>query len=65
MLAAQWTLAMQLTGVPAKCIAIGTPYSQAMSPILCVSRIPPEVARSGWILPTACFSQRTWKPSFR
>ena len=32
--AAQCTLAMQLTGVPAKCIAIGTPYSSAMSPIL-------------------------------
>jgi hypothetical protein len=30
-----------------RCMAIGTPNSSAMSPILCVSRIPPEVARSG------------------
>src|SRR5205807_862733 len=36
-----------------------------MSPILCVSKIPPEVARSGWILLTACFSHSTWNGSFR
>ena len=34
--AAQWTLAMQATGVPAKCMAMGTPSSSAMSPILWV-----------------------------
>src|SRR6266699_896387 len=44
--AAQCTLAMQESGVPAKCIAMGTPYSCAPSPIFLVSRIPPEVARS-------------------
>ncbi len=38
---------MHDTGVPAKCIAIGTPPSCARSPIFFVSRIPPDVARSG------------------
>jgi len=45
--AAQCTLARQETGVPAKCIAMGTPYSWPASPIFFVSRIPPAVARSG------------------
>ena len=37
-----------LERIPAKCMAIGTPYSSAMSPILWVSRMPPDVDVPWW-----------------
>ena len=51
--AAKWMLAMNEIGVPAKCMAMGTPYSMAASPIFLVSIKPPEVVKSGWMISTA------------
>ena len=44
---------MNEIGVPAKCMAMGTPYSMAASPIFLVSIKPPEVVKSGWMISTA------------
>ena len=63
--AAVWTLAMNDTGLPAKCMAIGTPCSMAKSPIFFVSRRPPAEARSGWIMSTAPMVMSFAKSSFR
>ena len=65
MAAAQWTLAKSVTGEPAMCRAMPMPCSIARSPIFLVSSSPPEVARSGWQMEIAFFSNSGRKPSFR
>src|ERR1035441_10992508 len=59
------TDAMQPTGDPAKWTAVGIPYMDAKSAIRLVSRIPPDVSGSVWMMSTALFSISGRNPSSR